>query len=211
MRKLPSLLGAFVAIGALVGGVLVAPAALAVEASPTREAHLPIQAFQSLSSLSEASRHPQTISFDELEIGISAGNPASFGPVNVLHSSAATFKTVGSPYAPVSSPNVLAPFRPDGTLELGDTTLSFAKNTRLAGLFLIIPAGSNQDTIWTSTVTATDTKDQSITVTITFRGVVGEQQFIGFESQHKLVSISFGPAINPEATSVVALDDIVVD
>jgi hypothetical protein len=131
--------------------------------------------------------------------------------VNVLHSSAGTFETVGSPYAPVSSPNVLAPFRLDGTLEFGDTTLAFAKNTRLAGLFLVLPAGSNQDTIWTSAVTATDAKGQSITVIVTFQGVVGEQQFIGFESQHKLVSISFGPAIMADASSVLALDDIVVD
>jgi hypothetical protein len=60
-------------------------------------------------------------------------------------------------------------------------------------------------------VTATDAKGQSITAIVTFQGVVGEQQFIGFESQHKLVSISFGPAIKADASSVLALDDIVVD
>jgi hypothetical protein len=211
MTRLPRLLGAIVAIGALVGGVLVAPTALAGEAGLAPQAHVPIEAFQSLASFSEASRRPKTISFDELQTNTSVGNPASLGPVSVLHSSAATFKTVGSPYAPVSSPNVLAPFRPDGTLDLGDTTLILAKNTRLAGLFLIIPSGSNQDTIWTSAVTATDAKEQGITVTVSFQGVSGEQQFIGFKSKHKLVSISFGPAIKADASSVIALDDIVIE
>jgi len=170
----------------------------------------PIEVFQDFSSFSAATKATQTITFDKFETGTSLGNPALVETVIFQHSAAATFKTIGDPYIPVSTPNVLAPFRPDNTLELGDTTLAFQKTTHAAGLFLVIGQGSNQDTTWTSTVTATDAQNHSISVTVTFRSVIGEQQFIGFKSRFKITSIFFGPATMPGASTVVAIDNVQV-
>jgi hypothetical protein len=170
-----------------------------------------IAVFQSLLSYSAATRITQTIGFDDVATGTALGNPASQGSITIQHSTAATFETIGSPaFIPVSPLNVLAPFRTDGTFESGDTTLTFKKNVRAAGLFLIIGQGSNQDATWTSTVTATDTKDKSVTVIVSFQGVVGEQQFIGFQSKSKLASISFTVGSMLGATTVVAMDNIVI-
>jgi hypothetical protein len=211
MRFASKRLGAVGALGALVVAVFLAPAVVAdTSRAPERPATL--EAFQSFSSFAAAGRLGQTISFDDLETGVSLDNPASFGVVTISHSTATTFKTIGSPvYLPTSLPNVLAPFQPDNTLVLGDTTLAFAKNHRAAGLFLVLAEGSNQDAVWMSTVTATDTKAQSLTLTVTFRGVVGQQQFVGFRSQHKLAAITFGPAFRIGFSSVLAIDDVVVD
>jgi hypothetical protein len=169
----------------------------------------PIQVFQSLSSFSTATRVTQ-ITFDDYTTGTALGNPVSLGPVSIQHSTAVTFKTNADAYVPVSSPNVLAPFQADGTLTFGTTTLTFANRTRASGLFLIIPRGSNQDAIWTSTVTATDAGNHNVTATVTFRGAIGEQQFIGFKSRLRLVSIAFSPATKPDASSVVALDNVMI-
>jgi hypothetical protein len=84
------------------------------------------------------------------------------------------------------------------------------ESTHVAGLYLVIPQGSNQDTIWTTTVTVADVQQNNVLVTVAFRGVVGEQQFVGVKSRHKLASITFGPASKPDASAVVAMDDIVV-
>ncbi|HEX5149201.1 MAG TPA: hypothetical protein VFW02_08985 [Candidatus Limnocylindrales bacterium] len=211
MKRQPRRSFAVALIGALLAGLSLAPSVLAVETDQKAGGHIAIQAFGGLAPFSDASHKTQTITFDELATGTLLGNPASLGPVNVAHASAATLGTLGSPFAPVSSPNVLAPFASDGALDVGDTTLTFPRNTHRVGFFLILPSGSNADTTWTSSVTATDTKGESVTVVVTFQGVVGEQQFIGFDSHHMLDSISFGPAVNADATSVLALDDIVVD
>jgi hypothetical protein len=181
---------------------------------PAATASTPIKVFNSLSSFSKATHFTQTINFDEFATGTALGNPTVQGPVNIQHSTAATFKTTTSPpYSPVSSPNVLAPYQPDDTLAHGDTTLSFGygENIRATGLFLILLQGSNQDAIWTSTVTATDAQNRVVTVSVTFRGTIGEQQFIGFKSPANLVSISFGRALRLNTASVVAMDNIVVD
>jgi hypothetical protein len=201
----------FGVIGVLLGTALLASGVLA-DTNQATERTSTIQVFQSPSAFSESGRVGQTISFDDLGTGVSLGNPALLGPVNIAHSTASTFKTIGTPpYFPTSLPNVLAPVQADNTLGLGDTTLTFGKNRRAVGLFLVLPQGSNQDAVWTSTVTATDTKGESVIATVLFRGVIGEQQFIGFRSQHKLMSITFGPAAKVDASSVLALDDVMVD
>ncbi len=205
MRKTVSLAG-FASIVALIAPSTAVSAATAAPPSAA------IEVFQTVSTFTAATRVKQMISFDDLATGTSLGNPASFGSVDFRHSTAATFKTIGSPaYVPESPPNVLAPFALDNTLEFGDTTLTFAKRTRAAGLFLVLPAGSNETAIWTTTVTATDIKSQSVTVTVTFQGVVGEQQFIGFKSHRPLAAISFGYAGSEHGSSaVIAMDDITV-
>jgi hypothetical protein len=135
VRKTVSLAG----FGAILGLIGPSTAVSAATAAPPRA----VEVFQSVSAFTAATRVKQTISFDDIATGTSLGNPASSGSVNFLHSTAATFKTIGSPaYVPQSSPNVLAPFGLDNTLEFGDTTLTFAKRTRAAGLFLVLPAGS---------------------------------------------------------------------
>jgi hypothetical protein len=211
VKRLPTVGGVIASIGALVGGALFAPAALAIGSNQTPAAHVAIQVFRSFSSFSAASRVSQTITFDDLETGTSLGSRPMLGPVDVRHSSADTFKTWTAAFVPESPPNVLTPWSGD-SFAFGDTTLTFPGNTRAAGLFLILPVGSNEETIWTSTVTATDAKHRSISFPVDFRGMLGEQQFIGFKSQHKLVSISFGVAVKADgASAVIAMDDIVVD
>jgi len=170
----------------------------------------PIEVFQSYSSFSAAARITRVSTFDEFQADTSLGNPVLVGKVVVHHSAAATFKPTAVPYVPVSSPNVLAPFKADNTLEFGTTSLTMRESTRVAGLYLVIPRGSNQDAIWTTTVTVTDVQQNSVVVTVAFRGVVGEQQFVGVKSRHKLASIIFDPATKPDASTVVAMDDIVV-
>jgi hypothetical protein len=196
-----------IAIAAL-AGLALAFAALAIEtlvpAAPT-----PIRVFQSLSDFTAARPQSRTTTFDGIATGRSGGNPTVLDGVNVGHSSATTFRTEAIAFAAVSSPHVLAPFGSDA-LELGDTTLTL-ESARSAGLFLIIPRGSNEGAIWTTTVTAADSSDQTMTVTIAFQGVLGEQQFVGFSSDVDLVSISFGPAVSAGASSVIAIDDVAVD
>jgi len=202
----------------LIAGLALAPATFAhepgqdLEAGRSQEAHHAIQAFGGVSAFADAGRIDRTITFDEIATGTPMGNPAWLGQVTVEHSTAATLTTNGDAYAPVSSPNVLAPTQPDGALALGDTTVTFNKNTRRVGLFLIVPLGSNADTVWTAAVTATDTKLESVTIVLSFQGTVGEQQFVGFESHHKLLSVMFGPATKPDGGSaVLAIDDLSVD
>jgi hypothetical protein len=67
----------------------------------------------------------------------------------------------------VSPPNVLAPFRADNTLEFGTTTVTFQVGTRIAGLYLVIGGGSNVTTTWTTIVTVTDVKHNSVSATVT--------------------------------------------
>jgi hypothetical protein len=173
-----------------------------------------IENYDSLASFSAKGGIRLTITFDDVASGTALGNPARLDSVSVQHSSASTFKTVASiDYVPVSSPNVLAPFGPDDTGSFGETTLTFGTTRRsAAGFFLILPAGSNQDAIWTSTVTATDVVNNTDTEEVSFRGQVGEQQFIGFKSRWPLASISFSPALRADgqASSVVAMDDVVL-
>lgn len=198
-----------IAAATLVGFALSAPAATAV----TQRHGPPIQTFRNFSSFAAATHITQALTFDAFTPGTPLGNPVVLAEVNIHHSTAVTFKAIGEPYAPVSPPNVLAPFAPDGTLTFGDTTLTFQEPIRAAGLYLIIPGGSNAETTWTNTVTATDTNNHSVSVRVTFRGVVGEQQFIGFKSP-KLASITFDPAQMPggpaAGITVVAMDNIVV-
>jgi len=192
-----------VAATMLVGVALGISAPVAAAQQPT-----PIQVFHSLSSFSRGARGTQTITFDDYSTGTAFGNPVSLGSVSIQHSTATTFKTNADAYVPMSSPNVLAPFQADGTLTFGTTTLTFASRTRAGGLFLVIPRGSNQDAIWTSTVMATDAENHSVAATVTFQGTIGEQQFIGFKSRRQLVSISFSPATRLDTASVVALDNV---
>jgi hypothetical protein len=194
-----------VATATLAGLTLSAPAATAV----TQRQAPPIQTFRNFSSFAAATHVTQTLTFDEFASGTSLGNPVVLAEVNIHHSTAATFKAIGEPYVPVSPPNVLAPFASDGTLTFGGTTLTFQKRIQAAGLYLIIGAGSNVETTWTNTVTATDINNHSVSVKVTFQGAVGEQQFIGFKSP-KLASITFDPAQMPGGSTVVAMDNVVV-
>jgi len=203
--------GALAVIGALLGGMLLVPAVLAADASEKSGPHVAFQVLQDRAAFVSASHGAETITFDDLASGTLVGNPASFGLVTVTHSAAATFATNAGVFAPVSSPNVLAAFRTDGTLEFGDTSLTFAKNAHRVGFFLIVPSGSTADVIWTTSVTATDTKGQSLTVVVTLQGAVGEQQLVGFDSHHALESISFGPAVKVDGLAVLALDDLMLE
>jgi hypothetical protein len=97
VRRPPKRSGAIAAIGALVWGVLFTQAALGIDTTQTRGAPVAIRVFQSLSTFSAESRVSQTITFDDFETGASFGNPALLGSVDVFHSTAATFKTIGTP------------------------------------------------------------------------------------------------------------------
>jgi hypothetical protein len=218
VTRLPKLPRALVAVATLIAGLALAPATLAHEPTQDQDAarrdssRHAMQAFQAASAFAEAGRIDQAITFDDVSTGTSMGNPAWLGQVNVAHSTAAALTTNADAYIPVSSPNVLVPTQLDGALALGDTTITFNKNTRRVGLVLIVPLGSNEATVWTTAVTATDTKEQSVTILVSFQGVVGEQQFVGFESHHKLLSVTFGPATKSDGGSaVLAIDDLSVD
>lgn len=218
MTRQPKLPRALVALATLIAGLALAPATFAhapgqdQDAANSQASRHAMQAFVGVSPFADAGRIDQTVTFDDLATGTSIGSPASFGRVNVEHSTAAALTTNGDAYVPVSSPNVLVPTQLDGTLALGDTTLTFTKNTRRVGLYLVLPPGSNEDTVWATTVTATDTKLESVTVLVSFQGTVGEQQFVGFESHHKLLSVTFGPATKADGGSaVLAIDDLSVD
>lgn len=199
-----------IAAGLLIGGGTVVAAALAIGSIMTPEAPAEIEAFERLASFAAANPGSQTFTFDDLPPGTSAGSLESLAGVRIRHSNASMFRAEEAAYRPVSPPNVLAPFQADSTLALGGTTLTFADGIHAVGFFLVLPRGSNQETIWNSTVEAT-TSGRSSRANVTFRGVVGEQQFIGLRSDDELVSISFGPAIKVNASAVVAVDDIVVD
>jgi hypothetical protein len=198
-----------VAASLLIGGVAVVAASLAIGSIMTPKAPAEIEAFESLASFSAANPASQTFTFDEVPPGTSDSSLGSLGGVSIRHTVASLFKTEQAAFTPVSPPNVLAPFAESG-VALGDTTLTFADGTHAVGFYLVLPRGSNQETIWSSTVEA-NTRGRSRRANVTFRGVVGEQQFIGFRSDDELVSISFGPAIKADASGVVAIDDIVVD
>lgn len=211
MRLMLRRSGVLAALVAIVAGVVFAPAVFA-DTNPPGRARGQIVTFTDFTSFSAETHIRQTISFDNLITGALLGNPAPFNPVTFIHSSGSTFKTIGSPaYDPVSSPNVLAPFLPDDTLAAGETTLVIERHHRSVGVYLVLPNGSNSSAAWTTTVTATDSKGRTATTMVTFRGEVGEQQFIGFSSQHGLTAITFGRAAKPDATAVLAVDDVVLD
>ena len=151
------------------------------------------------------------INFDDTPSDTSLGNPATIDGVTFTHSVATSiFKTCDDPlvFSPVSPPNVLAPFRPDGTLEFGLTTLTFRPGTGAAGLYLVVVKGHSSDVFMTSTVTAVDSEGNSLTVPVTFQGEVGEQRFIAFSSPFGIRSISFRVASRPRVFSVVSIDDV---
>jgi hypothetical protein len=189
-------------------GMLVTPSPAGAPAPPKRAS---IETFNSFATFSKAAHPRQTISFDEFDPNTPLGNPAQFGSITIRNSNAANLQTEGVEFIPSSPPNALAPFAADGTLAFGDTTLTLASpsKTNAAGLYLIIGGGSNQEATWTNTVTV-QTQNHSLQVPVSFVGQVGEQQFIGFRSNEAISSISFTTASREGASTVVALDDVLI-
>jgi hypothetical protein len=148
------------------------------------------------------------MNFDDIPPGTSL---VEYHGVTFTHSVATTtFKTRDNPseFSPVSPPNVLVPFRPDGTFEFGLTTLTFRPGTGAAGLYLVMARGSSSAAFMTSTVTAVDFKGNAFAVPVTFQGEVGERRFVGFSSPYGIESISFTAASRPESSSVISIDDV---
>ena len=172
-----------------------------------------IEVFRDASTF-EASVHVRhRLSFDDVAAGTLYPGPATFDTITFSHSTAVNWVTIGGlAYTARSAPNVLAPFTAGSTLAFGETTLTFARNTRSAGLFLVLVSGSNATAFPSTVVTAMDSKGQTIQSTVVLQGTVGEQRFIGFSSRWRLVSISFGPAVLAGSfTAVLAMDDVVTD
>ena len=172
-----------------------------------------IEVWQDVAAFDDAVRIQNTISFDDVASGTAIPNPAVFGSVQVEHSTASVFRALDTiAWVPVSTPNVLAPLNDDVSAAFGVTAISFdGGGPKAAGLFIILPAGSNSEAFWTTTVTATNAAGQSVDTVVTFQGQVGEQRFVGFTSHSPLRKLSFGVAAHSSGTtSALAIDDILV-
>ena len=93
----------------------------------------------------------------------------------------------------------------------GTTTLHLRPGkVRALGVYLVIGRGLNDTVIETTQVTAVNARGESLTVTVTFQGQIGEQQFVGFHSRSPLLAVSFGVGEWAGGTSVIAIDDLTV-